>query len=241
VRLCNLCRLPSRRPGAHALSPFPPAGEAQPGGLGREAEELLRQHLKRRHAASILSLKEEFMRKRKKGKLPKDATSSLKTWWTSNLVWPYPSVRAAAHSLPCFACALTAAPRAGRRQALARRRHRPQRHADQQLCVLAARTSSRRKLTAAPLFTLQGSSTSASVTGTRCAFERDCTLMHRMLTLRRRSCFWTARRRPLRRLTECVASRRLTRAPRSDALLPSQGLVRAYGSLDAALAAAQRA
>lgn len=72
------------------------AGEAQPGGLGREAEELLRQHLKRRHAASILSLKEEFMRKRKKGKLPKDATTSLKTWWTANLVWPYPSVRACA-------------------------------------------------------------------------------------------------------------------------------------------------
>jgi hypothetical protein len=70
------------------------AGEAQPGGLGRDAEELLRAHLKRRHAASILSLKEEFMRKRKKGKLPKDATSALKTWWQANLVWPYPSVRA---------------------------------------------------------------------------------------------------------------------------------------------------
>ena len=36
------------------------------------------------------------MRKRKKGKLPKDATTALKTWWTSNLVWPYPSVRARA-------------------------------------------------------------------------------------------------------------------------------------------------
>ena len=36
------------------------------------------------------------MRKRKKGKLPKDATTALKTWWTSNLVWPYPSVRACA-------------------------------------------------------------------------------------------------------------------------------------------------
>ena len=68
------------------------AGEAQPGGLGRDAEELLRQHLKRKHAASILSLKEEFMRKRKKGKLPKDATEALKAWWQSNLVWPYPSV-----------------------------------------------------------------------------------------------------------------------------------------------------
>ena len=37
------------------------------------------------------------MRKRKKGKLPKDATTSLKTWWTANLVWPYPSVRACKH------------------------------------------------------------------------------------------------------------------------------------------------
>jgi hypothetical protein len=66
-------------------------GEASQGGLGRDAEELLRQHLKRRHAASILSLKEEFMRKRKKGKLPKDATSALKAWWQANLVWPYPT------------------------------------------------------------------------------------------------------------------------------------------------------
>jgi len=59
--------------------------------LGREEEEQLRQHLKRKHAASILSLKEEFMRARKKGKLPKDATSALKTWWSANLVWPYPT------------------------------------------------------------------------------------------------------------------------------------------------------
>ena len=63
--------------------------------LTRDEEELLRQHLKRKHAASILSLKEEFMRKRNKGKLPKDATSALKTWWVSNLVWPYPTVRLA--------------------------------------------------------------------------------------------------------------------------------------------------
>ena len=61
--------------------------------LGRDEEEMLRQHLKRKHAASILSLKEEFLRKRKKGKLPKDATSALKTWWLKNLVWPYPTVR----------------------------------------------------------------------------------------------------------------------------------------------------
>jgi hypothetical protein len=40
------------------------------------------------------------MRKRKKGKLPKDATSALKAWWQGNLVWPYPSVRAPSHPLP---------------------------------------------------------------------------------------------------------------------------------------------
>ena len=61
--------------------------------MGRDAEEMLRAHLKRKHAAAILSLKEEFTRKRKKGKLPKDATTALKTWWQGNLVWPYPSVR----------------------------------------------------------------------------------------------------------------------------------------------------
>lgn len=48
-------------------------------------------HLKRRHAACILSLREEFLRKRKKGKLPQDATSTLKEWWQANLVWPYPA------------------------------------------------------------------------------------------------------------------------------------------------------
>ena len=82
----------ARAPGAGADSQGPRAGAAS-GLLGRDEEELLRAHLKRKHAASILSLKEEFMRARKKGKLPKDATSALKSWWTGNLVWPYPTAR----------------------------------------------------------------------------------------------------------------------------------------------------
>lgn len=76
-------------------------GEAPPSALGRDAEELLLQHLKRHHAASILSLKAEFVRKRKNGKLPKDAITLLKAWWTSNFVWPYPSVRAPRSPCEC--------------------------------------------------------------------------------------------------------------------------------------------
>ena len=61
--------------------------------MARHAEEQVHQHLKRRHAACILSLRDEFMRKRKKGKLPPEATTTLKTWWQTNVVWPYPTVR----------------------------------------------------------------------------------------------------------------------------------------------------
>ena len=55
----------------------------------REVE--LRQSLKRKYATAILSLKEEFLRKRKKGKLPQTATMALKKWWSEQVVWPYPS------------------------------------------------------------------------------------------------------------------------------------------------------
>ena len=71
-----------------------PGDAAQGGFVPRHAEEQVHQHLKRRHAACILSLRDEFMRKRKKGKLPSEATTTMKTWWESNVVWPYPTVRA---------------------------------------------------------------------------------------------------------------------------------------------------
>jgi hypothetical protein len=50
----------------------------------------LRETLKRKYAASILSLKENFLKKRKTGKLPTSATELLKTWWRAHVVWPYP-------------------------------------------------------------------------------------------------------------------------------------------------------
>lgn len=34
---------------------------------------------------------EEFSNKKKKGKLPSEATDRLREWWNHNLSWPYPS------------------------------------------------------------------------------------------------------------------------------------------------------
>lgn len=34
---------------------------------------------------------DEFLRKRKKGKLPQTATEALKEWWSERVVWPYPT------------------------------------------------------------------------------------------------------------------------------------------------------
>jgi len=44
-----------------------------------------------RYSSQIQQLNEEFRRKRKKGKLPIDATDVLRRWWDNNLAWPYPS------------------------------------------------------------------------------------------------------------------------------------------------------
>ena len=54
-------------------------------------EDDLRKSLKRKYASSILALKDEFLKKTKKGKLPSSATKTLKEWWLANLLWPYPS------------------------------------------------------------------------------------------------------------------------------------------------------
>ena len=44
-----------------------------------------------RYSDQIQHLSEEFRRKRKKGKLPVNATDVLRGWWEKNLAWPYPS------------------------------------------------------------------------------------------------------------------------------------------------------
>jgi hypothetical protein len=51
----------------------------------------LKDHLLRKYSGYLSSLKQEFMKKKKKGKLPKDARQKLLDWWTVHYKWPYPS------------------------------------------------------------------------------------------------------------------------------------------------------
>ncbi|XP_071696706.1 homeobox protein knotted-1-like LET6 [Rutidosis leptorrhynchoides] len=51
----------------------------------------LKGQLLRKYSGYLGSLKQEFMKKKKKGKLPKEARQQLLDWWTRNYKWPYPS------------------------------------------------------------------------------------------------------------------------------------------------------
>jgi hypothetical protein len=77
---------PAPRPRSEAC-PLP----AGPSARGGHSSDTLRETLKRKYAASILTLKDEFLKKRKKGKLPSAATDALKKWWRDRVVWPYPT------------------------------------------------------------------------------------------------------------------------------------------------------
>lgn len=52
----------------------------------------LKGQLLRKYSGYLGSLKQEFMKKRKRGKLPKEARQKLLDWWTRHYKWPYPSV-----------------------------------------------------------------------------------------------------------------------------------------------------
>lgn len=47
--------------------------------------------LLKKYSGYLSSLRKEFMKKRKKGKLPKDARLALLDWWNSHYRWPYPT------------------------------------------------------------------------------------------------------------------------------------------------------
>uniref|UniRef100_A0A061QMY8 Homeobox protein knotted-1-like 3-like n=1 Tax=Tetraselmis sp. GSL018 TaxID=582737 RepID=A0A061QMY8_9CHLO len=45
----------------------------------------------KRKVGNMHQMKEELMRRKKKGKLPAGATEALKSWWDQNREWPYPT------------------------------------------------------------------------------------------------------------------------------------------------------
>ena len=52
----------------------------------------LKDKLLRRFGSHIGSLKLEFSKKKKKGKLPREARQTLLLWWNVHYKWPYPTV-----------------------------------------------------------------------------------------------------------------------------------------------------
>ncbi|MED6209329.1 hypothetical protein PIB30_053602 [Stylosanthes scabra] len=70
-------------------------GEEESGVVGeidpRAEDRELKNHLLRKYSGYLSSLKQELSKKKKKGKLPKDARQKLLTWWELHYKWPYPS------------------------------------------------------------------------------------------------------------------------------------------------------
>lgn len=58
----------------------------------RAEERELKNHLLKKYSGYLSSLKQELSKKKKKGKLPKDARQQLLRWWELHNKWPYPSV-----------------------------------------------------------------------------------------------------------------------------------------------------
>lgn len=54
-----------------------------------------------KYGGCFSSLSQELKKKKKSGKLPKEARVQLQEWWSRNYTWPYPSV---CYSLPYIHC-----------------------------------------------------------------------------------------------------------------------------------------
>ncbi|KAG6784407.1 hypothetical protein POTOM_008013 [Populus tomentosa] len=57
----------------------------------RAEDRELKNHLLRKYSGYLGSLKQELSKKKKKGKLPKEARQKLLSWWELHYKWPYPS------------------------------------------------------------------------------------------------------------------------------------------------------
>ncbi|KAK2977481.1 hypothetical protein RJ640_016109 [Escallonia rubra] len=57
----------------------------------RSEDRELKDKLLRKFGSHISTLKVEFSKKKKKGKLPKEATQTLLEWWNLHYKWPYPT------------------------------------------------------------------------------------------------------------------------------------------------------
>ncbi|XP_030960234.1 homeobox protein knotted-1-like 1 isoform X1 [Quercus robur] len=68
-----------------------PESQEYSSGAGTSGEQDLKGMLLRKYSGYLSSLRKEFLKKRKKGKLPKDARTTLMDWWNTHYRWPYPT------------------------------------------------------------------------------------------------------------------------------------------------------
>ncbi|KAJ0506958.1 putative transcription factor Homeodomain-TALE-KNOX family [Helianthus annuus] len=66
-------------------------GENENTQMTRREDQELKDTLLRKFGGHISSLKHEFSKKKKKGKLPNEARKTLLQWWDSHYKWPYPT------------------------------------------------------------------------------------------------------------------------------------------------------
>jgi len=68
------------------------AVEVQESSGNRPGDQELKEMLLHKYGGYLSSLRKEFLKKRKKGKLPKEARRILLDWWSTHYRWPYPTV-----------------------------------------------------------------------------------------------------------------------------------------------------
>nr|KJB31197.1 hypothetical protein B456_005G180500 [Gossypium raimondii] len=94
MQLRNLCTGASiRGPSGGVSSDEDISGGEVEGqeGQGKSEDRGLKDRLLRRFGSHISSLKLEFSKKKKKGKLPREARQTLLEWWNVHYKWPYPT------------------------------------------------------------------------------------------------------------------------------------------------------
>lgn len=98
TQLVNLCKgvsitSPSDDGGAASSEEeFSGGGEVEvQDGQQRSEDRDLKERLLRKFGGHIGTLKLEFSKKKKKGKLPKEARQTLLEWWNAHYKWPYPT------------------------------------------------------------------------------------------------------------------------------------------------------
>ncbi|GAA0169659.1 homeodomain transcription factor [Lithospermum erythrorhizon] len=65
--------------------------ESQESSAAPQGDTDLKRKLLSKYSGYLTTLRKEFLKKRKKGKLPKDARVTLMDWWNTHCRWPYPT------------------------------------------------------------------------------------------------------------------------------------------------------